>query len=230
MELYLKGKVAIVGASSKGLGRASAESLASEGVNLTIFSRTESDIESTANEINAKYNVEVLPIVADASNTDDIKKVVSSTVEKFKTVDIIVSNAGGPPFGFLNDFNLDDWRKALDLNLLSTVNLTKLVIPYMIKQNWGRIINITSVAVKQPINGLILSNTARSGIIAFAKSVSNEYAANNITINNICPGRILTDRIIHLANQRAKLEKISYEKAIENMEEDIPTGRLGKAE
>ena len=100
----------------------------------------------------------------------------------------------------------------------------------MKKNNWGRIINITSVAVKQPIDGLILSNTARAGVIAFAKTVSNEYAKFNITVNNICPGRILTDRIIHLANQRAKTSKISYKKAIKNMESDIPIGRLGKPE
>jgi len=228
MNLGLNNKTAIVSASSKGLGKACAEELAAEGCNLTIFSRNIRNIKKTAKEISEKYNVKVLPLKADASNPADVKNVVKSTVKEYKTVHILINNAGGPPFGYFEDFKLKDWQKALELNLLSVVNLTREVIPYMKKQKWGRIINITSIAVKQPVDGLILSNTARTGVIGLAKTLSNEYAKDNVLINNVCPGRIMTDRIVNLANSRSKLTKIPFNKVIKEWESDIPVGRIGK--
>jgi len=227
MDLGIKGKTAIISASSKGLGKACAEELAAEGCNLTIFSRSLRNIKNTAQEIENKYHVKVLYFKADASNLNDLKYVVKNTKKEFKTIDILINNAGGPPFGFFEDFKPKDWQNALELNLLSIVNLTKEVIPSMKKQNWGRIINITSVAVKQPIDGLILSNTARTAVIGLTKTLSNEYAKYNILFNNVCPGRIMTDRIIDLANKRAKLTKNSLNKVLKNMESDIPIGRIG---
>lgn len=230
MDLGIRDKVAIVGASSKGLGKAVALGLAEEGVKLTICSRGKESLEKTAEEIRAKTDVEVLAVQADVSRIEDIKNIVSETINRYSTVDILVNNAGGPPFGNFLDFSHKDWQKALELNLLSTINFTKEVIPYMRKQKWGRIINIASVAVKQPIDGLILSNTARAGVIGFAKTVSNEFARDNILVNNVCPGRILTDRIIHLAQERAKRDNKTFEDVINSMEQDLPIGRIGKPE
>jgi 3-oxoacyl-[acyl-carrier protein] reductase len=228
MDLGLKNKVAIVAASSKGLGKAVALGLAEEGVSLTICARGKKELDKTAEEIKAKTGVEVLALRADVSKLDEVKEIVSQTIKKYSTVHILVNNAGGPPFGNFLDFSVEEWRKALELNLLSTINLTKEVIPYMQKQKWGRIINITSVAVKQPIDGLILSNTARAGVIGFAKTISNEFARDNVLVNNVCPGRILTDRIIHLAEERAKRANKSLEEVISSMEVDVPIGRLGR--
>ncbi len=227
MNLGIKDKVAIISASSKGLGRACAEELAAEGCNLTIFSRNSADIRKTADEIREKYKTRVLSLRADAKSTKDIKNVVRSTIKEYKTVHIVINNAGGPPFGYFEDFRSKDWQSALELNLLSVINLTKEVLPYMKKQKWGRIINITSIAVKQPIEGLILSNTARTGVIGFAKTLSNEYGKFNILVNNLCPGRIMTDRIRELAEKRAEETKKDLTTVIKGMESDIPVGRIG---
>ena len=227
MDLGIKGKIAIVPASSKGLGKAVALGLAQEGVRLTICSRNKEEILRTAEEIRFQTGSDVLGIQADMSQSQDIKNLVLKTIDKFKTVHILVNNAGGPPFGYLESFSSEDWQKALELNLLSTIILTKEVIPHMKSQGWGRIINMTSIAVKQPLDGLILSNTARAGVIGFAKSISNEFAKFNILVNNVCPGRILTDRIIHLANEKANKEKKSFEETIKSMEVDIPLQRIG---
>ena len=230
MNLGIKGKVALVAASSKGLGRASAEALASEGVKLTIFSRNTSEITKTSNEIKKKYNIDVLPIKADVKKPSDIKKVIQSTIKKYKKIHILVNNAGGPPSGTFDDFKIKDFEDALNLNLISAINLTKGALPYMKKQKWGRIVNITSLAVKQPIDGLILSNTSRTALIGLSKTISNEYAEYNILVNNICPGRIFTDRITQLANQRVKKDKIPFDDVIKQMEDDIPIKRLGRPE
>lgn len=228
MDLGIKNKVAIVAASSKGLGKAVALGLAEEGVNLTISARGKEAVERTAEEIRSKTGVEVLAVQADVSNPEDVKRIVSETISVYSTVHILVNNAGGPPLGGFLDFSREDWQKALELNLLSTINLTREVIPYMRRQKWGRIVNITSVAVKQPIDGLILSNTARAGVIGFAKTISNEFGRDNILVNNVCPGRILTDRIVHLAEERARKDNKTTKEVIDSMELDIPIGRIGK--
>jgi len=230
MDLGLRGKTAIVCASSKGLGKAVALGLAEEGVNLTICARGKEALEKTANEIRDRFGVNVLSVQADVSNPEDVKKVVSLTVSTYSTVHILVNNAGGPPVGSFLEIPPHEWQRAVELNLFSTVNFTREVLPYMRKQKWGRIINITSIAVKQPLDGLILSNTARAGVIGFAKTVSNEFARENILVNNVCPGRILTDRIIELASERARRYNKSLDEVIRAMEEDIPAGRIGTPE
>jgi 3-oxoacyl-[acyl-carrier protein] reductase len=228
MDLVLKDKVAIVAASSKGLGKAVALGLAEEGAKLTICSRGKDNLEKTAEEINLKTSTEVLAVRGDVSKIDDVKDIIFKTVMRYGTVHILVNNSGGPPLGDFLNFSPVDWQKALELNLLSTINLTREVIPFMQKQKWGRIINITSVAVKQPIEGLILSNTSRTGVIGFAKSISNEFAKDNILVNNVCPGRILTDRIIQLAQEKVKDGVGSVEEVVNLWEKDIPIARIGK--
>ena len=230
MDLGIKDKVAIVCASSKGLGKAVALGLAREGVKLTLCARGKGDLDKTADEIASETGADVLAIECDVSKTADIKKVVDETVKKYKRIDILVNNAGGPPTGTFLDFSLDDWQKAIELNLLSTITFSREALPFMKEQKWGRIINITSVAVKQPIDGLILSNTARAGVIGLAKTLSNEFGPYNITVNNVCPGRILTDRITHLASEKAKREGTSVEDALTAMETDVPLRRIGRPE
>ncbi len=227
MDLGLRGKTAIVAASSKGLGRACALSLSKEGVNVTIFSRNLDNIRRAAEEIQKESKHPILALQGDVTNPDDLKRIVKATIERFSSIHILVNNAGGPPPGNFLDLNEDDWKAAIGLNLYSTINLTKAVLPYMIKQKWGRIVNITSIAVKQPIDGLILSNTVRTGVIGLAKTLSNELAKYNILVNNVCPGRLLTDRIKELAQNRAEKEGKTVEEILKEMESDIPLGRIG---
>jgi 3-oxoacyl-[acyl-carrier protein] reductase len=230
MDLGIKDKVAIVAASSKGLGKAVAMGLAREGVKLTICARGRDELERAEKEIASETAAEVLALECDVSKIKEIKKLVSETVKKYSAVDIMVNNAGGPPTGSFLDFSLEDWQRAIELNLFSTITFSKEVLPLMRDRKWGRIVNITSVAVKQPIDGLILSNTARAGVVGLAKTLSNEFGQYNITVNNVCPGRILTDRIIHLANEKAKREGRSIDEALSLMEQDIPLRRIGKPE
>jgi 3-oxoacyl-[acyl-carrier protein] reductase len=230
MDLGIKDKVAVVAASSKGLGKAVALGLAREGVKLTICARGRDELERTEKEIVSETSADVLALECDVSKTAEIKKVVDETIKKYSKIDIMVNNAGGPPTGGFLDFSLEDWQRAIELNLFSTIKFTKEVLPRMREQKWGRIVNITSIAVKQPIDGLILSNTARAAVIGLAKTISNEYGQYNITVNNVCPGRILTDRIIHLANEKAKKEGRSIDEALSIMELDIPMRRIGKPE
>lgn len=230
MDLGIRGKVAVIAASSRGIGKAIALGLAEEGANLSIFSRSADEIGRTADEIRSKFGVEVLASAADVTNKKQVDRVIEHTENKFSGIHILVNNAGGPPFGFFEDFEESDWKSALELNLLSGIYLTEKVVPFMKRQKWGRIVNITSIAVKQPIDGLILSNTSRAGLIGFSKTLSNELAEHNILVNNICPGRISTDRIKALAEKRAALSGVDYEKAIEDMEKDIPLRRIGSPE
>lgn len=193
MELGLKNKVAIVTAASKGLGKATALALAQEGARLVICSRNKKEIERTARELQAKTRAAVIPLVADVSKLNHLKILVATAQKKFGTVHILVSNAGGPPHGDILALPDREWQKGVELTLMSTVRLMRLVLPIMVKQAWGRIITITSIAAKQPINDLLVSSTLRPGIHGLTKVVSNQFARKNITVNTVCPGYILTD-------------------------------------
>ncbi len=230
MDLGIKGKTALVSASSKGIGKAIALGLAEEGVNLSLFSRTEKDINRTADEIRKQFSVHVIAAVADVTKKSQIDSVVEQTISRFGSIDILINNAGGPPLGFFEDFEFLQWQEALELNLLSAIYLCKKVTPFMKAKHWGRIISITSIAVKQPLEGLVLSNTARAGLTGFSKTLSNELGKYNILVNSICPGRIYTDRIRFLAEKRATQLNIDYEDAIEKMQSDIPLKRIGDSE
>jgi 3-oxoacyl-[acyl-carrier protein] reductase len=227
MNLGLAGKVAIVGGSSRGIGGAIALALAQEGCNVAICARGEEDLLTTAKEIRSQTKAQVLPVVCDMSRYDDIKGLVSQTVETFGHLDIVVNNAGGPPLGTFDDHSEEAWRQALDQNFLSAVRTIREALPHLRRQG-GRIINITSVAVKQPIDQLILSNAARLGVVGLAKTLSREVAANGITVNNICPGNIATKRLLSIFEARAKREGRSFEEVVEEEESRTPMGFLGE--
>ncbi len=230
MELGLTNKIAVVGASSKGLGKAIALGLAYEGAKVTICARDNQVLEQTADEIQEKTETEVLTIPTDVSQLDQVEVLISKTISHFGGIDILVNNAGGPRAGRFDDLSAEDYQDAVDLNLMSTINLCRAVVPWMRKRGGGRIINLTSVSVKQPVDGLMLSNMARTGVIGFAKTLATELAPDKILVNNVCPGIIFTDRIKQLASVRAEESGITYDQALENMTANIPLGRIGDPE
>lgn len=230
MELGISGKTAIVAAASKGLGKAAAVGLAKEGVNLAICARGEAALLETAREIGSTTTAKVLPIVADVTNPEDIQKLVENTINEFGQIHILITNAGGPPSGLFNNFDDKDWQDAITLSLMSTIRLCREVISHMRKGGWGRIINIVSIAAKQPIEGLVLSNSLRAAVIGLAKTLSNELAGDNILVNNICPGWTLTERLSSIVQKRAEYQGISFKDALQNITKDIPLGRCGTPE
>ena len=230
MELGLTNKIAVVGASSKGLGKAIALGLAYEGARVTICARDNEVLEQTADEIREKTETEVLTIPTDVSQPDQVEALIARTISHFGGIDILVNNAGGPRAGRFDDLSAEDYHDAVNLNLMSTINLSRAVVPWMRKRGGGRIINLTSVSVKQPVDGLMLSNMARTGVIGFAKTLATELAPDKILVNNVCPGIIFTDRIKQLASVRAEESGITYDEALENMTANIPLGRIGDPE
>ncbi|NIO47982.1 MAG: SDR family oxidoreductase [Candidatus Aminicenantes bacterium] len=230
MDLGIKNKVALVAASSRGLGKAIAFQLSREGAKVIICARNKERLFKTRDEIAAETGGVIMAIVADVKDRKQVSKMVQQTVEELGTINILVSNAGGPPSGMADDFVLDDYQDALELNLLSTVNLCYEVIPFMKKQKWGRIINMTSVAAKQPIDSLILSNTARAGVLGFSKSLSNQVASYGITVNSICPGYTKTERVEELAKSFEESGKGTVKDFYGSIQKNIPAGRLGTPE
>ena len=227
MELGLQGKVALVAAASKGLGYASALGLAKEGAKVAICSRTESDIRAAAERIRQETGAEVLPLVADVTQAKDLTRIVDETVAKFGALHILVPNSGGPPAGTFEALDETKWQSALDSTLFSTSRLIRAALPHLKATGWGRIVVITSTSARQPIPGLLLSNTLRAGIVGLLKTLSQEFAPYGITVNNVAPGSFTTDRITHLLNVRAKDAGITVEEARKQMEGRIPLGRLG---
>jgi 3-oxoacyl-[acyl-carrier protein] reductase len=227
MDLGLKGKVAIVAAASKGLGKACAIALAKEGVNVAICSRNQGELLDTAREIGSSTGVEVFAVPTDVTKPDDVERLVDQTIARFGRLDILVNNAGGPPAGTFETLGDEDWAKALELNLLSAVRLTRAALPHLKKQSSGRIINITSYAVKQPLTELILSNAARAGVTGLTKSLSNELGKYNITVNSILPGLHATARLDYLHQNRAKSQNRTFEEVRSDETKQIPLGRLG---
>ncbi len=226
MELGIKGKVALVTASSKGIGRAVAEMLAEEGCSIAICSRNKEELISTAGEIKKKFFIEPLWCVCNLNELKDIETTVESVEKQLGNIDILVNNCGGPEPGSFHELSDKSWQTAFEQVLLSAVRFCNLVVPNMILKEWGRIINITSVAVKQPMNNLMLSNSLRNGLIGFAKSLSNEVAKYNITVNNVAPGYTLTSRIYDLAVNRAKQANKSHEEILVEIAKEIPMNRL----
>lgn len=228
MNLGLKNKTAIVLAASKGLGRASAAALAAEGANVVIGARNKQTLEQTALQIQQESSSHVIAIPTDVTNAQEIENLIAATITTFGRIDILVNNAGGPPAGTFDTFDDAQWRAAFELNLLSTVRLIRQVLPHMRKAKGGRIINIVSTSVKQPIEGLLLSNAIRTGVVGLAKTLSTELASDNITVNNVCPGRILTDRMRQIYHVQEKIQQGMSEAAVlKDIAHDIPMGRLG---
>ncbi|MCK9229588.1 MAG: SDR family oxidoreductase [Syntrophales bacterium] len=230
MDLKLKDKVALVAGGSMGLGKAVAMTLSEEGARVAVGALDDSFLPEAADEIRRATGGEVLAIATDVSKPDEARLFVRKAIDHFGTVDILVNNAGGPPSTPFLDIDDTLWEFGFRLNLLSTIAMTREVIPVMKEKRWGRIINMTSISVKQPIDGLILSNTIRSGVIGLAKSLSNELAPFNITVNSVCPGYTMTERVRTLAASMAEKEQTTPEEIIRRWESAIPMGRMGTPE
>jgi 3-oxoacyl-[acyl-carrier protein] reductase len=230
MDLGLKGKNALVCAGSKGIGRACAEAISAEGARVAICSRDRNILSATAAEISARTGNPVLPIRADLTSADEIDSLFSEIEKAFGTIHVLVTNAGGPPPSGFAGAGDDDWIRAFHLNFLSGVRCIRKCLPWMIEQKFGRIIQLTSFSVKQPIDNLIQSNAVRSAVVAMAKSLSREVAEHNITVNSICPGYILTGRLKSLIEKRARENNMSVEEAMEAGVNEIPAGRFGRPE
>lgn len=231
MDLGLTGKVALVVAASKGLGRASAAALAAEGANVVIASRDREALEQTAQEIQLASNSAVLAYPTDLRKPEEILSLVARSIEEFGGIDILVNNAGGPPAGTFETLSDEQWQLAFDLTLLSAVRLIRAVLPSMKQRQGGRIINIVSSSAKQPIAGLLLSNALRPGVVGLAKTLSVELAPDQITVNNVCPGRILTDRLRQTSGILSQANQgISEKQALEAISRDIPLKRVGQPE
>jgi 3-oxoacyl-[acyl-carrier protein] reductase len=230
MDFGINGKVALVTAASKGLGRASAEQLSREGCRLAICARTTGDVERVAGEISAATGNEVVPFTADMSKEADIQKLVEDTRAKLGDPEILVINAGGPPPGNYDSTAIDLYPEALELTLMSGVRLTHACLPAMRQQGWGRVVMISSISVKQPLPYLLLSNMARAGLTGFMKTVANEIAASGVTLNAVLPGSHLTDRIRSTAQKRADEEGRKLDDVLAETAEKIPMKRIGKPE
>jgi 3-oxoacyl-[acyl-carrier protein] reductase len=230
MDLGLKDRVAIVAASSQGLGKGVALALAREGAKLAICARTSGAIQAAAEEIRNVTGVEVLARAMDVTAQDQVGELVEETQRRFGRIDICVSNAGGPPSKTFAETSAADWISAVNLNLMSTVYLAREVLPVMQRQQWGRFIAITSVAVKQPIDGLILSNSVRSAVSGLVKSLANEYGKYNVLVNNICPGYTRTERLTELSTRLATRGATTPAEIERQWTHQIPLGRLGEVE
>ena len=228
MDLDLSGKTAIVSAGSKGIGKAIALGLAREGARVAICSRNPDNLSQAAQEIQAVADFEVLAVPVDVMKPEAIENFVSTIVQRQGKIDILVNNAGGPPVGTFADFEDEDWESAFNLTFMSVVRFVRAVLPHMRKTDGGRIINVTSTSVKQPLENLLLSNSIRPAVIGLAKSLANELAADGILVNNICPGSIYTDRIRDNVAAQVKATGQSKESIMQEYENKIPLGRLGK--
>lgn len=226
MDLGLKNKVALVAAGSRGLGRAVAEELAAEGASLILCARDARTLDETAAAIAQNYDAHVLAVPADVTVIDDIQRLVAAGNERFGRIDILVTNAGGPPAGSFETLTREQWDEAIRLTLLSAVELARQVLPGMKQRHWGRILNITSIAAKQPVEGLLLSNAMRAGLTGFARTLANEVAADGVTVNNIMPGYTRTERLDELAQMLADKEGISATEFRGKWEQEIPMRRL----
>jgi 3-oxoacyl-[acyl-carrier protein] reductase len=227
MDLGLRDRVALVAAGSKGLGRAIALELAAEGAQVVICARGKDALDATVAEI-AAAGGRAFGFVADVSNVADVARLVESARSACGPVDILVTNSGGPRSGTFDVLSPEDWDQATRVLLTSAVELTRAVIPDMRTRRWGRILNITSIAAKQPVDGLMLSNSLRAAVTAFARTLANEVAKDGITVNNLLPGYTRTDRVVDLAAQMAASSGTSPEAVAGRWEAQIPMGRLGE--
>lgn len=229
MDLQLENKVALVVASSQGLGKAIATQLVKEGTNVMITSRNTEKLQAVKEELLALNAGKVEYHTADITNVDEIKALVARTREVYGKIDILINNAGGPPGGTFDNFSDEDWQNAFELNLLSYIRMIREVLPDL-KKEGGKIINVASSSIKQPIQGLILSNTFRLGVVGLAKTLAEELAPHNILINTVAPGRIATDRIEYLDQLKAERQNITKEQIQEQSLKAIPLSRYGTPE
>ena len=225
MDLKLKNKVALVLAASKGLGKASAFALSAEGAKVVISSRNAEELNKTAAEIQAQTGNPVVAIPADVSDAAQIRSLIQKTAETFGGIDILLNNGGGPPFSHFETFDDEAWQKAFELTLLAFARTGREVLPYMKKAGGGRIINIVSSSAKSVLNNAVLSTAMRMGIVGMAKLMADEFGPHQITVNNIAPGLILTDRV-----KEVLPKDVDVEQAMKDRSKTIPVGRIGKPE
>lgn len=230
MDLGLHNRVAIVAGASKGLGRAVAARLAREGANVVINSRSAGALTAAAAEIARQTGQRIVAAPGDVADPDVCRALAERATNEFGRLDILVANAGGPPPGGVDDFDAAAYRQALEVNLLSTVQLTLAALPPMREKRWGRVIAITSVSVKQPVRGLLLSNTARPGVVGFIKTISQDLAAEGVLCNVVAPGFIRTARVEQLLASQAAARGTTPEAVLEEITADIPAGRIGEPE
>lgn len=228
MDLGLKGRVAIVAAASKGLGRAVAEEFAKEGCQVAICARTASEVEQTAREMEKAFGGNVFSRAMDVTREDAVRAFVADAEKRFGRVDICVTNAGGPPSKKFLDITIEEWRTAVDLTLMSAVYFAREVLPRMQKNSWGRFLTITSVSVKQPIDGLLLSNSLRAAVTGLAKTLANEFGASGITVNNVCPGYTRTARLDELGGKLAQATGKTLDDVVQGWSSQVPIGRIAR--
>jgi len=227
MDLELKDKVAIVGGASKGLGRACAEVLAEEGAKVTVCSRSQAELDGAAQAIRDARGTDVLAFAGDLDKPDTIRALIAATVERFGCLDILVNNSGGPPLAKALSATEEQWATAVERSLLFFARMSREAIPHMKRQGGGRIINILASTVYQAIPNLVLSGATRMGVVAFAKSLADEVGRDGILVNNLCPGSILTDRMLANVTARAKELGISLQDGLAQRAAETAVGRLG---
>lgn len=226
MDLGLKDKVALITAASKGMGRACALGFAAEGAKVMMCARNEGELQAAAADIRTRTGAEVRAMVADVTRADDVQSLVARTRQLYGGVDVLVANCGGPPRGGLAEMSDQQWYGAFEVSVLSVVRLIREVLPAMRERKWGRILTIQSVSVKQPVEGLLLSNAVRPGVAGLVKTLAPELGKDNITINVVCPGRIMTERFLSGAKQ-AGLPTDAY---VARSSTEIPLQRIGTPE
>jgi 3-oxoacyl-[acyl-carrier protein] reductase len=228
METGLRNRVAIVAASSQGIGRATAEAFAAEGARVAMCARNAEKLHAAAAQIRQQHKAEVFAEALDVTDADAVRRFVEAVVAKFGAVDICVTNAGGPPAkGFLAA-SVEDWRKAIDANFMSTVYFAREVIPHMQKRRWGRIITITSITTKQPVADLVLSNAVRAAVVGLVKSLANEFGKDGILVNNVGPGFTATDRLKELAKARSAGSGRAEQEIFDGWAVDAAQKRIGE--
>lgn len=228
MDLELKNKVAVVGGASKGLGRACAEALAEEGAKIVMCSRTQADLEQAAQDIRAKTKADIFVFAGDLDHYETIRKLIAATVERYGRLDVLVNNSGGPPLAEAHNATEEQWATAVQRSLLFFARMCREALPHMKSQGGGRIINILASTVYQPIPNLALSGATRMGVAAYAKSLSEEVAKDGILVNNVCPGALLSERMLSNTKARAEKQGISLEKALALRANEIAVGRIGE--
>ncbi|WP_291764669.1 SDR family oxidoreductase [Caldivirga sp. UBA161] len=230
MDLGLRGKVAIVTASSRGIGKGIARVMLQEGARVMLFARSVDELKSTALELSKETGGDVAYVQGDLTNRGDVMRLIEETKKAMGPVDVLIYNTGPPKPGLFSELSLDDWDYAVKLLLLSAVWLTKGVVDDMVKRGWGRLIYVTSLTLRQPISNLVLSNTVRLSLAGLVKSLANEYGPKGITANGIMQGYVMTDRVRRLAEDEAKRSGVPIEDVLRNMAKDIPVGRYGNPE
>jgi 3-oxoacyl-[acyl-carrier protein] reductase len=230
VDLKLTGRTALVCGSSSGLGRAIAHQLAEEGCRVAVNGRDQQRLEKALAHLRRIPQAEIEGFRADVAVAAEAEDLVHRVKDRFGSVDILICNAGGPPAVPFRDAPVESWQAAIDLNLVSTIRLCRAAVPIMRKRQWGRIVCITSIAARQPLPGLILSTTARAGVLGFAKSLADELGPDGITVNVVCPGYMHTERVEDLAVQRSSQTKRTTHEILAGFVKDVPLGRMGEPE